>query len=1123
MTLSRNLFILILFIQSTCFAQTTDALNGQSMLAKTDSLISSGQLDSAKKYLQLSIEAFFSEGDTLQYFESLNKKSLIAYDQVEYDSSLLIAQSALQKMTDMKYQNTVVSAEFHRRIGVVYEVRDGNFTKAVEFYNRGISLVEKSNEKTLLRSQLGKDLAIAILSQGYLDSAQNILQKTITLQKEDFGREFKELADSYRLQAAVYTLASNTPMALKYYRKALETIDLDADGIKKQEVKGDVFGNLAYTHQENGYYDSAIFYYHKQKSINEEILDSQHRKLAYLYGNFSLLKALKGELDSANFYIEKKLRINEATLSQDSPDLANAYSQAASILAEYSRYEEAQTYAKKGLRILESSFGESHSETFNPVFQLGNINLKLGNAEISLDYFEKAIKIAKGSEVARHQPMISAYLGIADNYFALDKPDLAVKYTQKAYKITTDQFNTEHETSARAKLRFGEFYSVKGDFEKAMDELDIALKIFTEQHGARNLMVSQSKLNISEVSLKLGREEDAISHLQAASFANSYTYELDVNRGPELEDMIDPILGIQIVTKLADVMNLMYKKTNDVTWLERSKTQLEMSVELLGELVFETSIESDAMRVLDQFHKSYSRLLMTSLEMKDQGLLEQDAFNETVLKYSEASRNINLTFNRYKADQNNGLRDGLDSLKLLNREIGFAKSELLTNLRTTGDSLKIDYYEQRLFELTNTKNLLRSNSKDGTYLDFKKEKGSKTIADYQQALAENESVIEYFIADSTLFSLVINNQEMVVFTQKLDQGFYSNIEDYLSFKNNEINRYAKGAYSLYGILIEPLEYLIKNSEKWIILPEKELWNINFDLLLSRQPLKNDPRSFEYILRKHHVSYSNSLDRLFQDNSRHGYGEMLAFAYEEGEDKDLNDIFIFRSNDKSKISGTVSEVKEFNKNFRGDYFYGTSATEEEFKKRATDYSIIHLALHGDVDDTNLNASHLIFNQKNPESKQDGYLYPFELYDLELNAEMVVLSACHTGVGEIVNGEGVMSIGRGFLYAGAKSLLLSQWEVSDATAPKIITSFYEYLDKGNEKDKALQLAKLDFLETANNITASPLYWGSFFILGDTDSIDLKRSRSWMLWSGIVLLLVLGFFFTQKRGLLVGKPKN
>jgi CHAT domain-containing protein len=120
-----------------------------------------------------------------------------------------------------------------------------------------------------------------------------------------------------------------------------------------------------------------------------------------------------------------------------------------------------------------------------------------------------------------------------------------------------------------------------------------------------------------------------------------------------------------------------------------------------------------------------------------------------------------------------------------------------------------------------------------------------------------------------------------------------------------------------------------------------------------------------------------------------------------------------------------------------------------------------------------------------------LYTRDLYTLDLNADLVVLSACETGIGQLSRGEGSISLSHGFAQAGARSLLNTLWRVSDEASAKMMATFYRYLKDGLPKDEALRRAKLDYLQSARGSERHPFYWGAYTITGDISPVSFTSS--------------------------------
>jgi CHAT domain-containing protein len=223
----------------------------------------------------------------------------------------------------------------------------------------------------------------------------------------------------------------------------------------------------------------------------------------------------------------------------------------------------------------------------------------------------------------------------------------------------------------------------------------------------------------------------------------------------------------------------------------------------------------------------------------------------------------------------------------------------------------------------------------------------------------------------------------------------------------------------------------------------------------------------------------------------------------------------------------AEVNALSKQFIGRFLLGTEATEALFKSEAGEYAIIHLAMHGLMNTQYPILSSLAFSE-NSDSFEDNFLQAYEISQLKLNAQLVVLSACETGYGKFLQGEGVISLARSFMYAGVPSLVVSLWQVNDISTSTIMRLFYKNLAKGMDKAAALQQAKLEYIGGGTGDAISPIsaaahpaFWAAFVQLGDSRPIKVhqQRSGSYFIWASAFvaasLLLFTVLYLINSKG--------
>ena len=213
---------------------------------------------------------------------------------------------------------------------------------------------------------------------------------------------------------------------------------------------------------------------------------------------------------------------------------------------------------------------------------------------------------------------------------------------------------------------------------------------------------------------------------------------------------------------------------------------------------------------------------------------------------------------------------------------------------------------------------------------------------------------------------------------------------------------------------------------------------------------------------------------------------IAPVFKDAKNLMINEFFI------TPLPGSELEVKTIDNKFiqqglPADMRLFDDASEEFIKSEAIKkYSFLHIATHGFVNSEKPELSGIILST-NKAGGNDGVLYSGEIYNLELNADLVVLSACETGLGKVMKGEGIIGLSRALLYAGTNNLIVSLWKVSDVSTSKLMIDFYDnYLKHSYDNQqkfayaKYLQQAKLKMIK--ENKFGHPFFWSPFILVGN-----------------------------------------
>ena len=397
-----------------------------------------------------------------------------------------------------------------------------------------------------------------------------------------------------------------------------------------------------------------------------------------------------------------------------------------------------------------------------------------------------------------------------------------------------------------------------------------------------------------------------------------------------------------------------------------------------------------------------------------------------------------------------------------------------------------------------------------------------SILSIQQSLLKGQSLVEYFVGQYHIYSFVINKSDIHVEKIKKDfslttwvasfrEGVYGcwNNPDATDqeIKLNQL-KYLQSAYNLYLELWKPIEKMV--GENVVIVPDDVLHFIPFDALLTS--VEDDT---SYLIKNHQFSYDYSAtlykELVVKEKKRQKYSVLAIAPKFENPQGRFKSLMAMRSG-LGRLNCNVPEAKKVASMLKGDVLLGSAATKQNFMSIANEYNILHLSTHAKANELSGEYSYIAFHQHD-DIRQEDRLFARELYDLKLNAQLVVLSACETGIGTFRKEEGVMSLAKGFIAAGAKSTITSLWSVNDAQTAKLMALFYDNLKRGMAKDRALRLAKLTYVEQEEMV--APYFWAGFVPSGDMSPLQIKKTNN-IVWSiGVFLLLVSTVIIVRYRG--------
>lgn len=372
------------------------------------------------------------------------------------------------------------------------------------------------------------------------------------------------------------------------------------------------------------------------------------------------------------------------------------------------------------------------------------------------------------------------------------------------------------------------------------------------------------------------------------------------------------------------------------------------------------------------------------------------------------------------------------------------------------------------------------------------------IEKLQEQLKTDEAIlVEYFYGRQAIYQFIISEKHIDFIKIPLQETTQNSLVNFIhlfdnaSAINNNIKAYTSEAFTAYNVLgIEKMS----SKENLIIIPDGLLNFLPFEALLTKETLTTNFTSMPFLVTSHNVVYNSSIDFYLNNKQL------------PTQEKNILGIFPVFENTSQPLTYSISEAKSLEKQTKATLYMHDEATKQQFLNSVAEYNMLHLSTHATSGDF-INPASIAF--------YDEPMLLNELYSLNIKPNLVVLSACETGVGKLQKGEGAMSIARGFQYAGAKNVLFSLWQINDASTTEIMNRFYKVFSKNHAVSYANRQSKLLYINDASisNLKKSPYYWSAFVYYG---SISKPQKTSYVIYYiiGIFLVLIIVFLITRKR---------
>lgn len=850
--------------------------------------------------------------------------------------------------------------------------------------------------------------------------------------------------------------------AQKYYLDAMKL----AEGISDSVVIARLNNNISYTYQNMGDYETALFHQQKAKEIYTDL--NNDYSLSFVLNGIFLTMMDLGLHQQAEPYIRKSLEIREKL---EIPRLLDiAYHNLAWNFEKQGKRDSAIIYYQKSLelsRVLENPY-----EITQTLENIGSLYQRSGDLENALAYYNEALAINR--EISRPVSTADDLVRIAR--IAVRKNDLenATAFYNEALEWMQEVNDPKYLSNLY--LDLANLERLKGNYGKAKDYISKASTIAFEKGFQEQLIRSHNLLGWLykvEGNLQNSLEEYKKSYKLSSSSAIPDRISPSMN----LSKAYNEVASDSAFIFAEEAFSLIDSIRTNVAGLAFRSGFFSQHAGFYNEVASWYVIQkNEPKKAFELIEAAKARVLMDELaEARENKLGSLD--ESTLIKKQQKAKQIDRLYNQLSATESlaekNALRDELKDLE-------FEYHSFLNQIHVSNVSLKDFKYPQPV-TLEEAQGMLDSES---------------AILEY--AFTE-EGLIRLFITQNTISGSVIDPEN----SQTANQYFTEHIRTFREAITNSvsINEIKELGSDLHKELIPGLEF--NNNSKitnLLIIPGGALTFLPFE------SLSNNNR---YLIEDYHIKYlpSASIYSFINNPHRTTSFELLALA---GSGFEGGNGLTTRSSSQASFASlpsTLLEVDSISVNFTNSKtLKNDDVTEANLKSHdLSEFRFIHFATHAEVNESTPSQSGLLLSKKTDVESlfgEDGYLNSREISGLNLNADLVTLSACNTGMGKIVTGEGLLGLQRSFLSAGASSVMVSLWSVFDRSTSVFMSTFYKQMLAHEQEDyglwsqtldwfgmyehplfdykvKALRDAKLSMIN--HPYYDHPIYWAPFILIG------------------------------------------
>lgn len=975
---------------------------------------------------------------------------------------------------------------------------------------------------------VAENLSNNYAAQGRYDEAVSLAKRVLDTRQKELDPSSAAFGDKLYQFAGLNKSAGRFQDAATYYIQAANIYEVKLDS--KQPGLANALHNLGFVYGEMGRYDEAISQLERSLTAYEKSRGPDHPHYAFtleriaivyrdqgLYAEaikkfnqaVAILKKNPGPNDvsyantinnlanahkdvdeyaKAISLYKQALGIYDKTLGPDDPIYGNTLNNLAVAYAEQGRDEEAMSLYKRALAVKEKGFGKNHTIVADTLNNMGDLLRNQKKYEQAIPLLTRALKIYETNLGSDHPRVASVVDNLGYVYFRQERYDESIKHHQRALAIREKALGEAHPKVATSVLNLANAHTGKNENEQAIALYNRALVIFEETLGGAHSSIAKVHGNLAEIYRAEKRYDEALSSSRSAMRILTES-RLRASAGQDTGDSGDDRLNV-IISNFAVIAH------------EASEQDKSRRAEL-SEEAFAAAQKNGATSVSAALSQMAARFATDDRALGKTVREQQDL----VVRWQELDKVLSSELARPRDQRKPETAAGLQRQR-------------------TGVKEKLDEISARL-------------QKDFPQYDELTSPEPLGVSAVQKLLGPDEVLVVYLVQDWNSYAWAITSD--AVRWRKLAPETGQNtlssrvaaLRKSLQVEtlqgDGELFNLQK-AYQLYADLLGPLEDVVGDKGKLLIVPSGVLTSLPFNVLVTEKPANALPSNMidysnaAWLIKRHAISILPSVSSLralreFASKGKApdafiGYGDpdfgggaagrargatikgaptqdFSSYYTREG----LVDVGLLSAS-LPQLPDTADELRHIAKRLGAQddqVRLGKVATEGEVKNAKLDvYRVVYFATHGlvagELENLGSKAAEpalALTVPKKPSELDDGLLTASEIARLKLNADWVVLSACNTAAGDKPGAEALSGLAKAFIYAGARSLLVSHWPVVSSAAVTLTSGTFDAQakDPSISRSEALRRSMLAMIaDTKDPINAYPTIWAPFIVVGD-----------------------------------------